>query len=593
MYFIVGLIAVAIATWGFSFVLSQTQSNPKVLDVGGRSIDRKQLDRFVQFNKYQLFIRQQPIPMTLELVATAKQDLIQLYALLGATAEMGLTVPTGIIRSSLQYLPAFREQGQFSPERFQQFMTGAGLDLEDLYDTIREQLVTNWSLAAITSTQLIPDSLTQLYLNYQSQQRAFSYITVPITSSVVSVEQHDLKRLYDDNPSNYLGPKRYPIRFITLTQDDYTARVAPTTRQLKEFYVVQSESISLPLSFKFESVDFVWSPGATLSDSDLTELDRMFAADNSELDRLLPQVRAGYQVIFNPSEWYNENELSTDLLQHYWEYTDDDNNQFVEHSDFNVRLWKRTGVGRDGLPSFRSLLPLLTQQWQEAKTRDLFVAALTTINAITPTTSLDTLASMLDQSIHSDNYPNTDFNDQAVDEAIRHYIDSASDEVSGLHVTEYGPDQWLLLEVGDGVEPVVLPFEQVRSQLHIDWLTHNIDQWANSSQIDALLKHHPKQSIEGVYRTTRATTSVPQLLIDAVFASDVDQQWRVVNDDRQLFLYQVHTANTSQDESIVSQDSNRLDGMISGLEFKAFIDALIDSVYVYDVAEKQVINEGT
>lgn len=594
MYFIVGLIAVAIATWGFSFVLSQIQANPKVLDVGGQSVYRQQIDRYAQFSKYQNIISKTDLPSSLELQENAKKSLIKQYALIDSAADMGMKIPHSFAQQATAFMPVFNTKDGFDSYMFNQFMNYSGLDENDLYDIVREQLLTSWSIAMIVSSQLMPDSLIEPFVAHESQQRDFSYISLPLADLLRDqlVDDNQLLQYYENNKSKYKSPKSYPFRYISFTQDTFAQELEPTDKDLKEFYVVQSERIAFPLSYKFESVDFIWSPGSTLSAFEQIELERIYAGDNTILDMLLSQIKSNYKIVFNDDSWYEAKELPNDLLQYYWTASDEDSNQWLESQDLNYRLWKRTGIGREGLPDYSPLKPILKKEWKEYNSRTKYNNATLKAASISTQSRLNDLADTLALPIKSSIYPSDEPQTSDLMHAVENSVHDHDVKPGNIHSAELVKDNWLVFELEEPIGPKQLSYTEAKQHVLVDWLQENVHSWLNHSTLKTLKDRYGLDEIKGIYRSTNPNNSVSKKLIDDLFEVDDSSLWHASTNGNYLSLFKLKATYASNDESIIEKEKKRFNDAWVVLESQAYLGALEESVYVYDVSNKSVLNEG-
>ena len=587
MYFLVALVAVAIATWGFSFLFSQVRPNPKVLQVGNQEVYQDQLNRYYQFIRYQRLISQKGSLEPSQISDQAKQDLVTQYSLIDAMQQMSLSLTDAEAYAAIEFLPAFQKDGNFDPVVFRQFMSNSGIDADDLASMLKEQWIQAMTYDTVSSTQIMPAALVKPYADYHRETRDFSYIKIALDDAVNQpwYPRQALQQYYADHLSDYVTPLDYPVDYIIMSPDLYAKSLTPTERQLKELYVIKSEELLFPERFKLSQVIFKQSFGDSISELDWIRIEQMFAGEDSTLSTLRQQYQYDHQVVFEEERWFDVEDLPETLVQFFWENPNQVNltklNLTEQDLAADVTFWKKAGDGRKSLPSFRLLKPILEKEWIEINAMESFIEARQSMLSNQQYTSIEELSSILGADIQRDTYNENPFiKNLTLDQATMYDLSTP---------VEIEENHWLVYQLKTPEKPKQLAFSEVERRIFQNWLDNN----HNQLSIDAINADRKINTITGLYRHTTPTAMIPKSVIDMVFLTPVgDSSWRLAADDEFLWALHVDASSISDIETLTTDFDSIFKDSWKQLEWIAYVEALKKGIYAYDVDEKYVINDG-
>lgn len=143
-WIVIVLVAAAFIFWGLEYYLTSNNNRQKtVAEVNGVKITEEELNS--TFNALQRNYTQQGNVLSdqaqAQLQNLALQQLILDQVLLQTVNKMGLTISATEIQQEIMSIPAFQENGQFSPQRFQQLLSNNGITPQQFLANLQGSLL--------------------------------------------------------------------------------------------------------------------------------------------------------------------------------------------------------------------------------------------------------------------------------------------------------------------------------------------------------------------------------------------------------------------------------------------------------------------
>lgn len=250
---ILGLIAVTFALFGVDSYMKGGDGADVVATVGKTKITRQEYTRELQnqADRMREALGEKFDRAETETPAFRKKvldALLERKAMVLDAQQQGFRPPERYVESILLQVPAFQENGVFSPQRFeallrQRNMTPAGFENE-----IREVYVLEAQTSPITmGTFLSNTSLTQLYKALM-QQREVSEVVLPPNDSLakLAVTEADINTYYAAHRAEFTEPEKIRAEYLTLTVDAATAGVTVSDKEISDFYQQNAAHLGQP-----------------------------------------------------------------------------------------------------------------------------------------------------------------------------------------------------------------------------------------------------------------------------------------------------------------------------------------------------------
>jgi len=248
-WIVIGLIIITFALFGLGSYL-QDKSQVFVAKVNEVEISPRELQLAYQQQRARMeqMLGDAYNPALIDdqmLKQTALNGLIQRQLLLQAAQKDGMLVSDQLLVAQIHAVPAFREDGSFSEEKYQRLIRQQGrLPAEFEYET-RRMLQTEQLLNGLSQTAFVtPDELDQAY-RLQDQRRDFSYSIISSESFKKDVEISDeqIKQYYDQHSEKFITPERVRLAYLRLSADALSENIQVDEEELVAYYEEKKESL--------------------------------------------------------------------------------------------------------------------------------------------------------------------------------------------------------------------------------------------------------------------------------------------------------------------------------------------------------------
>lgn len=233
------LISIAFVLWGVSFYLHDGAGAGDVAVVGGAKISAQVLN-----DRYQMILRQNPKFASAnpaeqqQLKQAALNSLINEQLVLNTANKLGLVVSPQQISQVVLQIPAFQENGRFSPQRLQQFLMNSNLTQEQFAQQLSDSLLgSQMSGFFQLSNFALPNEVKVAY-ELTEQQRDFSLLSIPAKSFMrtVTVSDAAISNFYQQNQAQFSAPEKVKIDYIEVSPKSILDKLSISDAAAKQYY---------------------------------------------------------------------------------------------------------------------------------------------------------------------------------------------------------------------------------------------------------------------------------------------------------------------------------------------------------------------
>ena len=235
------IIAAAFVLWGLEYYISQSGNRQSVIaTVNGVKITSQQLN-----NAYEAFERnytQQGVvlnePLKNQLKSVALQQLILDQALLQKAEKMGFTINPEEIQQVIWHIPNFQENGQFSPQKFEQALRNNGIDQETFLEKMTSSLLVEQLSAGLQKSSFVtPVELAQAYSLWH-QQRDFGYFILPATTYIAGAHPSDaqISGYYKQHQDQFQSPEQMKVAYLLLSPESIKSEIKVNPAEVSQYY---------------------------------------------------------------------------------------------------------------------------------------------------------------------------------------------------------------------------------------------------------------------------------------------------------------------------------------------------------------------
>lgn len=241
---IVSLLILTFAFWGVHSYFTGGSASNVVAVVNGIEITKNQLA-----TTYELLRRQQQwqngsntfsLQDEAKLKQQALQGLVNIQVLRQASAKDHYLISYQQIDNYLQNMPVFQANGQFSPERFRQFLQSTLFTSgNDFFELIRTNLLIDQPrLGIILSSFSLPDEVKST-VGLVNQERDIRYLTLSTQSLLkkeLSVLPEEINAYYKQHMQDYQAPEAVSVDYLVLSIKELMNTIEPTATNIKNYY---------------------------------------------------------------------------------------------------------------------------------------------------------------------------------------------------------------------------------------------------------------------------------------------------------------------------------------------------------------------
>lgn len=150
----------------------------------------------------------------------------------------GLGITTEQLRAYIAQVPLFQDNGQFSRDRYQDFLKAREMTAAMFENRLRHDLMISLLNDAYADTNFVPRTVADRLARLTEQQREVSRAVVAPEkfAQAVKLEDGAAKKYYDEQQSEFRIPEQVRVEYVTLSAETIAAGVHVDPAEVKKFY---------------------------------------------------------------------------------------------------------------------------------------------------------------------------------------------------------------------------------------------------------------------------------------------------------------------------------------------------------------------
>jgi len=166
------------------------------------------------------------------------ENLVRQRVLLGHAVRSGLTITTEQLRAYIAQAPELQENGQFSRERYQQFLRERNLTAAAFENQLRRNILLLQLNEAYAETSFASRTVAERVLRITEQQREVSRALIATDKFMASVKLEDsaAKKYYDEHQDEFRIPEQVRVEYVTLSADALLEGMQVDAAEVKKYY---------------------------------------------------------------------------------------------------------------------------------------------------------------------------------------------------------------------------------------------------------------------------------------------------------------------------------------------------------------------
>jgi peptidyl-prolyl cis-trans isomerase D len=259
-YIIIGALILSFALWGVSSYFGGGAGAGVVAKVGkvkiGANAFAQSLNRFNQAQQQQLGGEYSPTQEQNVLIKkSVLQSMILHNALIQYVYKSGFGVSRKQIDQVLYAIPAFQENGQFSPAMFKRYLQMTNTPGQQFIYDFKTSLMIDQLNTGFADTEFVTNVEMAASLSLMQQERKFTYAIIdPAQLGDLKITSSEISDYYDANKQSFQLPEKVQISYVVLSESDLVKSIKPTQDQLKTFYQQNISRYSEPQRWQVDVI---------------------------------------------------------------------------------------------------------------------------------------------------------------------------------------------------------------------------------------------------------------------------------------------------------------------------------------------------
>ncbi|KMN00882.1 SurA N-terminal domain-containing protein [Pseudomonas helleri] len=472
---IIGVIVALMALTGFDAIFQATSHSKDAAKVNGEEITQVELSQAVDMQRRQLMqqLGKDFDPALLDekmLHDAALKGLIDRKLLLQGANQAKFSFSEAALDQVILQTPEFQDNGQFSPERFDQVIRQLGYGRLQFREMLGQEMLIGQLRAGLAGSGFVTDEEVNAFARLEKQTRDFATLNIKADPAAVKVSDDEVKAYYDEHAKEFMTPDQVVIDYIELKKSAFFDQVAVKDDELQALY--QKEIANLAEQRRaahilIEVNDKVSDGQAKAKIEDIQQRlakGESFEALAKEFSQDPGSAANGGDLGFaGPGVYDPTFETAVYALK---------KDQVSEpvRTSFGYHLIKLLGVEAPEVPSFASLKDKLTRDLKTQQVERRFVDATKQLeDSAFEASDLAQPAQELNLTVHtSAPFGREGGEGIAANRAVVQaaFSTEVMDEGANSTALELDPETVVVLRVKEHLKPEQLPLEAVASSIH-------------------------------------------------------------------------------------------------------------------------------
>jgi hypothetical protein len=265
---LLALITLPFAFWGIDSYFKDAASTDEVARVGSSKITMQQLDVAMRERADQIRSRQggsvdAKLFESPQFRQSVLNELVEQRLLLVESERLGLVANDVVLRDLIAQIPAFQENGKFSPTKYEQVLRAQGMNPTSFEQNLRRDLTQQMLISGVAATTQMSRTQLDQIIAAETQEREVAVAVISATDylKTVTVSDELVRQFYESNSKQFQTPERVKVAYVVLNDPKV---VAKESENFSNMVYEQSDSykdVAKVLNLKIEESGWISANG--------------------------------------------------------------------------------------------------------------------------------------------------------------------------------------------------------------------------------------------------------------------------------------------------------------------------------------------
>ena len=265
---LLALITLPFAFWGIDSYFKDAASTDEVARVGSSKITMQQLDVAMRERAEQIRSRQggsvdAKLFESPQFRQSVLNELIEQRLLIVESERLGLVANDVVLRDLIAQIPAFQENGKFSPAKYEQVLRAQGLNPTNFEQNLRRDLTQQMLISGVAATTQMSRTQLNQIISAETQEREVAVAMIPAADYLKSVTVSDeaVRQFYESNSRQFQTPERVKVTYVVLSDPKVVARESENFSNMVYEQADSYKDVAKALNLKVEESGWISANG--------------------------------------------------------------------------------------------------------------------------------------------------------------------------------------------------------------------------------------------------------------------------------------------------------------------------------------------
>lgn len=265
---LLALVTLPFAFWGIDSYFRDAASTDEVARVGSSKITMQQLDIAMRERADQIRARQggavdPRLFESPEFRQTVLNELVEQRLLIVESERLGIAANDVILRELIAQIPAFQEDGKFSPAKYEQVLRAQGMTPSTFEQNLRRDLTQQMLVSGVAATTQISRTQLNQIIDAETQERDVATALVPASDylKAVFVDDTAVRQFYESNARQFQMPERVKVSYVVLSDPKVVAKESENFSNMVYEQSDTYKDVAKALNLKVEESGWISSNG--------------------------------------------------------------------------------------------------------------------------------------------------------------------------------------------------------------------------------------------------------------------------------------------------------------------------------------------